>query len=233
MTAMANKGARIMVNDICRAYFHAKVTRDVYVQFPNEDKKLGEESMCEQVKFSMHGTRDAAQNWHHECTQQFIDNGFHQGFASPCVFNHAQKRIRAYVHGDEYVSSGILEALKWMQTRLESKYQVKTQLFGPGKEYNQQIKILNRVVTWHGHKGIAHEVDPRHVELVVEQLNLQDAQYLSTKQTLNHVPTHQSMPMKPLLKSQTANLHYTWLRHQDLLSMRSHLNNQAANLLTN
>ena len=46
MTATANKGEILMVNDISRAFFHAKVTRDVYVQMPKEDMKPGEENMC-------------------------------------------------------------------------------------------------------------------------------------------------------------------------------------------
>ena len=53
MTATANKGEVIMVNDISRAFFHAKVTRDVYVQLPNEDRAPGEEGMCGKLRFSM------------------------------------------------------------------------------------------------------------------------------------------------------------------------------------
>ena len=37
MTATPNKGEIIMVNDISRAFFHARVKRDVYVHLPNED----------------------------------------------------------------------------------------------------------------------------------------------------------------------------------------------------
>ena len=33
---------------------------------------------------------------------------------------------------------------------------------------------------WHGQKGIAYEADPRHVELVIEQLNLKEANVVST-----------------------------------------------------
>ena len=46
MTATSNKGEVIMVNDMSRAFFHAKVTRDVYVHLPNEDKGPGEDQLC-------------------------------------------------------------------------------------------------------------------------------------------------------------------------------------------
>lgn len=123
-----------MVNDIRGAFFHAKVTRGVYVQLPQDDSAPGEERMCGKLRFTMYGTRDAAQNWHQEYTQQFLGNGFQQGLASPCVFYNQQRGIRIYVHGDDYVSCGTQESLEWMKTKLESRYQVKTQWLGPSKE---------------------------------------------------------------------------------------------------
>ena len=84
------------------------------------------------------------------------------------------------MYGDDYVSSGTLEASNWMQSRLEAKYQVKTQWLGPGEDHSQQLKTFNRVVAWHGHKGIIYEAGPRHAELVIEHLNLKDAKVAST-----------------------------------------------------
>lgn len=51
-----------MVNDTGRALFHARVEVEVYIQFPEEDQKVGEENMCGDLRLSMYGTRDAAQN---------------------------------------------------------------------------------------------------------------------------------------------------------------------------
>ena len=45
--------------DIRKAYFHAKATRDVYIELPDEDH---EEGMCGELNKSLYGTRDAAQN---------------------------------------------------------------------------------------------------------------------------------------------------------------------------
>ena len=46
MTATANKGEVLMINDISRALFHAQVKRAVFVQLAKEDQKDGEEGMC-------------------------------------------------------------------------------------------------------------------------------------------------------------------------------------------
>ena len=162
-----------MVNDVSRVFFRAKATRDVYVQLPDEDRQPGEEQLCGKLNFSMYGTRDAAMNWHVECSQVFIDNGFLQGIATPCVFYHKEKGIRTLVHGDDYVSVGGLEQLDWMKNMLEKNYQFKTQVLGPRGGDIQQLEVLNRIICWNGNEGITYEEDPRRAEIVIEQLQLQ------------------------------------------------------------
>ena len=98
----------------------------------------------------MYGTRDAAQNWFEEYSNQLCSVGFKQGRATLCIFHHPERSIRTMVHGDNYVSVGRLEDLKWMKTTLESKYQVKTQILGPQNEHEKQVKVFNRIITWDG-----------------------------------------------------------------------------------
>ena len=43
--ATANKGERLMVADVKRAYFYAEARRDIYVEIPEEDKQKGDEDM--------------------------------------------------------------------------------------------------------------------------------------------------------------------------------------------
>ena len=62
MTTSWNRGEVIMVNDVSRAFFHAKARRSVYVQIADEDKAPGDEKRCGRLNYSMYGTRDAAQN---------------------------------------------------------------------------------------------------------------------------------------------------------------------------
>ena len=122
----------------------------------------------------MYGTRDAAQNWFDAYSRQFIDIGFTQGTASPCTFYHQQRAIRTYVHCDDYVSTGQPKQLNMLNDQLEKHYQVKTQVLDQEKEHLQQAKVLNRIVTWHNETGISYEVDPRHVEIINQQLLLKE-----------------------------------------------------------
>ena len=60
MTATQNDGEIIMINDVSRAFFHAKAKRTVYVALPKEDQGPEEEGLRAKLEYSMHGTRDAA-----------------------------------------------------------------------------------------------------------------------------------------------------------------------------
>ena len=76
LIATSNRGEIVMINDMSRAFFHAKAKRDVFVQIPNEDKEAGDEQKCGKLRYSMYGTRDAAQNWYHEYSSQLTNIGF-------------------------------------------------------------------------------------------------------------------------------------------------------------
>ena len=84
-----------MVNDVKRAYFHAKCTRDVYVELAEEDKMEGDEDMCGKLELSMYGTRDAAKNWEETCKDIMVELGFKQGRSSGSVFFHPWKILQS------------------------------------------------------------------------------------------------------------------------------------------
>ena len=60
-----------------------------------------------------------------------------------------------------------------MHVKLREHFDIKTEILGPKSEKDcvDQIKVLNRIVTWEA-EGITWEPDPRHAELVIEQLGL-------------------------------------------------------------
>ena len=108
----AHKGHKLLVADISRAFFYAPATRLVYVDLPEEDVGPGEAGLCGRLKFSLYGTRDAAQNWQAHVTKTMTDLGFVPGASSPCMFFHPQWELRSFVHGDDFVTTGSATALK-------------------------------------------------------------------------------------------------------------------------
>ena len=98
--------------------------------------------------------------------------------------------------------TGKPENLKWLREQLEKSFQVKTQLLGPGEQYMQQAKILNKVITWHPKKNINYETDPRHVEITGQQLKLESAKSVATPSTKEEGRTADNQD-EPLGEEQT------------------------------
>ena len=53
---------KIIVNDVRRAYFNAKATRDIYIELPEEDDDYGN-GMMSKLALCLYGTRHAPVNW--------------------------------------------------------------------------------------------------------------------------------------------------------------------------
>ena len=80
------------------------------------------------------------------------------------------------VHGDNFLTEGCKESLKRMDEALKKEFMIKTEVPGPdaSKGQAQQIRLLNRVITWED-GGTTWEPDPRHVEFLLEQMGLTNA----------------------------------------------------------
>ena len=119
--------------DVRRAYCYAPARIKVFVELPPKDYQPGDEHMCGLLRYSLYGTRDAAQNWEDEMTTTLSSLRLTMGSACPCVWRGRiqEKDIVATVHGDD-ITIG------------ES-----------GRE-------LNRVIEW-DRDGITMKEDQRHV----------------------------------------------------------------------
>ena len=42
---------------------------------------------------------------------------------------------------------------------------------------------MNRIIGWDANQGLVFEADPRHIEIIIEQLRLKDAKVVSTPGT--------------------------------------------------
>ena len=75
------------------------------------------------------------------------------------------------VHGDDYFSSGLQANLDWLEGELAASYEIQTQKIGAGEGCVQEGKVLNRIVRYTD-QGWQLEADPRHSELIIEQLGV-------------------------------------------------------------
>ena len=170
----SNRKMELMYADVSRAYFYAKAVRAVYVKLPEEDQEEGDAGKCGRLKMSMYGTRDAALNWASEYSGTLLAAGFERGKANPCLFWNPKTDVSIFVHGDDFVAVGNPEFLKETQKTLEDKYKLKVENLGNKEGQKTEVKILNKIVR-HTDRGIELEADPRHAEIVIKELGLEDA----------------------------------------------------------
>ena len=135
--AGGDEAREIMVNDVRRAYFYAKIDRDVFVELPPEDPEYGTGKKGK-LRLCLYGTRDAAKGWQETLSAHLVSLGFTRGVGHPSVFHHQEKGIKTLVHGDDYVSSGLSSDLAWLKGKLEKAYEIKTQRLG------RELKVFTK-----------------------------------------------------------------------------------------
>lgn len=177
----SKKGYKVMFIDIRRAHWTAKIDRLVYVRLPPEAIPEGyAEPMCGRLNKAMYGCRDAARQWEAEITDFFVTNGFVPGLGSPVLFVHTVRDTKVTVHGDDVTSLGKPEDLRWLKERFLERYEIKYGgMLGDGPDDVQDVMILNRLVHYDNFETTI-EADPRHVQILLRELNLENAKATAT-----------------------------------------------------
>ena len=83
---------------------------------------------------SLYGTRDASANWQEEVAKCMKEWGFVTGLYNPCMFHHPSRDILCLVHGDDFVSVGCPEMLRWLKSKLQGRFEIKTTVVGSNEE---------------------------------------------------------------------------------------------------
>ena len=164
--------AQILLIDISRAYFNARTNPDdpIYVQLPTEAGYGPEQRGL--LRRHMCGTRRAAEGWQDEYSATLVAEGFLQGKASACVFVHPVRKIAVSVHGDDFTVTGPKRQLDWFQQMMQGQYELTVGgRLGPGPSDDKEATVLNRVIRW-TESGVEYEADPRQVERLLEEMNL-------------------------------------------------------------
>ena len=172
----------LMFLDVKKAHFWSPVRRRLLVELPPE---AGEEKdKVGLLKRSLYGTRDAPSNWERAIKDALEGLGFKQGRSNPCLYFHRERSLRLNVHGDDFTVVGSYNELKWLESELGKVWTVETRgiLARPGSGLPgviHHISVLNRLISW-TNEGIEMEADPRHVDLVLEQLGLEKGASVTT-----------------------------------------------------
>ena len=137
---------------------YAPARRKLCVELPAEDYQPGDEHKCGLLRYSLYGTRDAAQNWEEELASTLSGLGLKRRSACPCVWRGRIKGedVVATVHGDDITIGGQWTALEFFIKMISKKYEIRKQ------------------------DGIAIEADLRHVREKMKGLELERANHSAT-----------------------------------------------------
>ena len=152
----------IMINDVSRAFFEAPMQRNLCIELPEEelcDHERGQD-LVGHLHQSLYGTRDAAANFQKEVTKVMMTAGFQRG--------------KYLVYGDDFVTVGDRADCNWLKGKLESRFEIKSQIVGFGEDEAREERILIRVIRATG-RGWEMEADQRHADIIIDQLNLKAA----------------------------------------------------------
>jgi len=121
----------LMFIDMKRAHFVSDTTRELYIELPDEVKRPGEDKVGRLLR-SLYGTRDAAANWEKTIRKVMENLGFVCAMGPPCNFLHAKRNLRYTVHGDNFVTLGLILELKKFAQELKSRWMIEERgIFGP------------------------------------------------------------------------------------------------------
>ena len=168
---------KLMFIDIGKAHLYGPMNSDEYVDLPPE---RWQEGKCAKLLYTLYGMRMAATNWEREYSNTMADLGFRKGKASSVTFFNELTKVRVVVHGDDFILEGEERELWRVHDELKKKYIVKMRgVLGPGKEDAKEVVVLNRVLAWDG-CDFSYEADPRHVEMILRDLELESCKAAAT-----------------------------------------------------
>ena len=161
---------KVMFIDIRRAHWTAAIQRKVYVRLP---KEVCDPLLCGRLN-------KACMAAEMEITDFFTTHGFTPGIGSPVLFTNLVRDLRVSIHGDDITALGKGTDLLWLKEALETRYGLKYGgMLRPDSHDTKDATILTRLIHF-GEDETTYESDPRHVQILVRELGLQDAKDVVT-----------------------------------------------------
>ena len=160
----------LLIADVSRAFFEAPAKRDLCVELPGEALSAGEtpQEVVGKLKASLYGTRDASMNWQEEVSKCMVRWGFNVGRYNPCMYYHPTRGLRCLVHGDDFVCVGEAEELRWLEEKLNERFEIKSKMMGLRDGESREERILNRDIRV-SENGWEYEADQRHADLIIRE----------------------------------------------------------------
>ena len=100
-----------------------------------------------------------------------------------------EREMEMIVHGDDFIPEGVEEDLDCIIAEHSKKIKMKNRgTLGPDASAVREIMCLNRLIWWttlSGNFSIEYEADPRHAEIAIKQLELDNSRTKPFEHTRN------------------------------------------------
>ena len=164
---------KLVFIDAKKAHLNPRCSDDVYIALPVECN--APPGTCGKLNYWLYGFRRAASEWEQHYASLLEAVGFVRGAGCPVLFFHATRDIALAVHGDDFVATGLGDQLSWLSTYLQSCFEVKVRAtLGEEQRDEKEVVMLGRLVRWTP-EGVEMEADPKHRDLVLRALALDDS----------------------------------------------------------
>ena len=121
------------------------------------------------------------------------------GLSSKNLFHHKEHRISGLTHGDDFVLTGPAKKLMEFERKLTSVYPIKAKIISYG--WPKSIKTLNWRLHW-GRREIVYQHDPKHVDVLVKDLGLEDGNSVQTPAAHYVMKEEESEPLSQVQHQQ-------------------------------
>ena len=226
MTIRRRNGRRIEIKiailDVHRAHFHPHAVRETYIELPAEDFHEG---CVGRLLRTLYGTRDAAHQFDIFFNACVAAAGWTVGTSSPCIYRHETEIAIGWRHGDDSLFAGESHVVDDITEKLSKEMHMKRRAkLGFGEEDDKHTSILNRLISLEvkgGKRRITYEPDPRHQQLLVRNLGLDDPKAKGTNTPTERTPANSDV--RPLEGSQVTAYRSATMRLNYLAQDMPHL----------
>ena len=104
-----------------------------------------------------------------------IAMGFISSTLQPSVYHHKEKYIMVVVHVDDFLASGEQDQLDRLKKDMMETFDLSGTTIGPESNDEHEVKYLNRILRRTPENMMSYEAYPKHVQLLLEELGLEEA----------------------------------------------------------
>ena len=134
---------RLMCVDFTKAFLYGAMTRQVFIELPNEDARKTPETVGLLHK-AMYGLRDAPAIWQSVVQELLLEHNFKPLVTAKCVYYNSKTKVTIVAHVDDFLLYGDKPELSRLLASMQKQYECSGEYVGGGAGESREVKYLGR-----------------------------------------------------------------------------------------